>query len=193
MITDKVLKNNNVKLRIIGLSDCNENYLNWLNDYETNLYMDTRWIPQTLDSIRQFVSTVTESTNNYLFAVEYENKHVGNIKLGHIDYIHKFADVSYFIGDKSVRGKGVASIAVNLVCGFAFEDVHLNKTIAGTYPQNIASQKVLERNGFKLEGVQKSQYFIDDKEILPNGEHKRIYTDCFLYGLLAKEYKKIGE
>lgn len=54
------------------------------------------------------------------------------------------------------RGKGIATRAVNLLCEWAFENVGVVRIIAGTFPENRASQRVLERAGFTREGYLKA-------------------------------------
>jgi len=54
------------------------------------------------------------------------------------------------------RGKGIATRAVNLLCEWAFESVGVVRIIAGTFPENRASQRVLERAGFTREGYLKA-------------------------------------
>jgi RimJ/RimL family protein N-acetyltransferase len=54
------------------------------------------------------------------------------------------------------RGKGIATRAVNLLCEWAFENVGVARIIAGTFPENRASQRVLERAGFAREGYLKA-------------------------------------
>ena len=52
------------------------------------------------------------------------------------------------------RGRGYATRAVRLVARWAFESVGLVRLIAGAAPDNVASQRVLERAGFQREGYQ---------------------------------------
>jgi RimJ/RimL family protein N-acetyltransferase len=52
------------------------------------------------------------------------------------------------------RGRGYATRAVNLVATWAFEQVGVARLIAGTAPENVGSQRVLERAGFAREGYQ---------------------------------------
>ncbi|HZM76733.1 MAG TPA: GNAT family N-acetyltransferase [Candidatus Limnocylindrales bacterium] len=54
------------------------------------------------------------------------------------------------------RGKGIATRSVNLLCRWAFENVGIARIIAGTFPENRASQRVLERAGFTREGYLKA-------------------------------------
>jgi RimJ/RimL family protein N-acetyltransferase len=51
------------------------------------------------------------------------------------------------------------------VCSFIFKKLKLKKITAGTYSSAIGSQKILIRNGFKLEGVLVKQIFYKNKRI----------------------------
>ena len=50
-------------------------------------------------------------------------------------------------------GSGFATQAVGLVVGKGFEDLGIERIEAFVDPTNIASQRVLEKNGFVKEGL----------------------------------------
>lgn len=54
------------------------------------------------------------------------------------------------------RGRGYASRAVRLVTAWAFDQVGIVRLTAGTAPDNIASQRVLEAAGFTREAYQRA-------------------------------------
>jgi ribosomal-protein-alanine N-acetyltransferase len=54
---------------------------------------------------------------------------------------------------QDVNGRGVASAAVARMIEVAFEEQGLHRIQAGTLRHNLASQKVLERNGFVRFGL----------------------------------------
>jgi RimJ/RimL family protein N-acetyltransferase len=54
------------------------------------------------------------------------------------------------------RGRGYAARAVRLAAAWAFEQVGVIRLVAGTAPDNRASQRVLEAAGFRREAVQRS-------------------------------------
>lgn len=177
MITKKVLKGEKILLRQIELKDCSDHYVNWLNDPEVNQYLETKWFEQNIDTIQAFVKSQRENNHSVLFAILADRKvHIGNIKIGPIHPYYKYADISYFIGEKSYWGKGIASEAIKLICNFGFKELELHKIEAGTYETAISSWKALEHNGFKREGI------IRDKVIF----HKK-YVNVFRYGLLKGE------
>ncbi|MEU1963933.1 GNAT family N-acetyltransferase [Micromonospora sediminicola] len=74
------------------------------------------------------------------------------------------------------RGRGLAARTVRLVAGWAF-DVGVARLWAGTRPENVASQRVLERAGFRREGLLRGR--------LPGAGGTR--TDSVIFGRLATD------
>jgi len=160
-----IIKKNFLLLRIITSRDVNKNYLNWMNDHDTIKFTEQRFNTNTNSSIKKYVNEKFFSNLDFLFGIFYNNIHIGNIKIGPINYYHKTAEVSYFIGEKFFLRKGLASQALGLIIHFAFKKIGLKKIIAYCYENNLGSQKVLKKNRFKLEGVMKSQILFNRKRI----------------------------
>jgi len=57
------------------------------------------------------------------------------------------SEIGYFLG-KNYQGKGIATESVKQMVQFGFYKLKLNKIYAYCDPKNIASQKVLLKNGF---------------------------------------------
>lgn len=55
------------------------------------------------------------------------------------------------------RGRGAATRAVRMVSAWAFT-TGVQRLVAGTMPDNVASQRVLEKAGFVREGIERSRY-----------------------------------
>lgn len=170
-----------VTLRLVTLEDCTDRYVSWLEDPEVAQYLETRWSTQNLASVREFVGSMVDSTHSYLFAiVENERSlHVGNIKVGPIQQRHRYADVSYFIGERSVWGKGLATEAIQLATFIAFERLDLHRVQAGLYEGNVGSGRALEKSGYTLEGRMKKQL------LGPRG-----WEDHLWYGLLREDWRR---
>lgn len=173
-----------VILKPLNLEYCNERYLSWLKNPEINQYLETRWEEQDLTKIRTFVSSMTASSNNYIYAIIEKSSgiHLGNIKLGPINQAHSYADVSYFIGEKSKWGKGYSTEAIWLITHFGFENLDLHRLQAGVYESNIGSRRALEKVGYTLEGRLRKK--------LKAVEH---YEDHLLYGFLKEDWIITGE
>lgn len=175
MILNEQLEGNHIVLRAVVEKDCNETYVSWMNDYETNYFMETRWNEQSKKTIIEFVKTISKSQDSYLFAIVEKSSgiHIGNIKIGPIIYQYKYADISYFIGEKKYRGLGYAKEAIGLICDFAFIDLCLHRIQAGVVEGNIISEKTLISKGFMLEGRLRQKFIREGK-----------YLDHLIYGLI---------
>ena len=63
--------------------------------------------------------------------------------------------IGYWIGESFAR-RGYMREAVNAVCYYAFGDGNLSRIEAACLPENVASRGLLEKCGFKYEGVAQS-------------------------------------
>jgi len=77
---------------------------------------------------------------------------VGRINLSVLEGDRKTAELGYRIGE-NVTNLGYASEAVKLVLDKAFTTYGFNRVIAGTARDNLASQRVLLKNGFTFSKV----------------------------------------
>lgn len=65
------------------------------------------------------------------------------------------ATLGYFL-DQKHNGMGYTSTAVGLIVRYAFSSrINLHRVQAGVMPRNLASIRVLEKNGFRHEGLSK--------------------------------------
>lgn len=150
-----MLQSSRLILRALRSSDLNETYLGWLNDPIVNRYMETRFVPQTAESLQAYWQTHRDDPAMPWFAICLikEERHIGNIKLGPIHRQHRHADLSLFIGDSSCWGMGYATEAIALVRDWAFRELDLQKLNAGIYAKNLSSRRAFEKCGFELEGT----------------------------------------
>jgi RimJ/RimL family protein N-acetyltransferase len=81
------------------------------------------------------------------------DKVVGGVNLQLAD--HRIGEISYFLR-ASARGSGLATRAVRLVAGWAFDELGLERIELRVHPENEASRRVAERAGFTREGVERA-------------------------------------
>ena len=82
-----------------------------------------------------------------------EDRIIGRVTLSNIVRgPFQSSNLGYWVGSAD-NGRGHASAAVAEIAKLAFCDVSLHRIEAGTLPHNIASQRVLERNGFERFGL----------------------------------------
>ena len=149
-----MLKSQRIVLRSLQASDINSTYLGWLNDPLVSQYLETRFVPQTLDSIQAYWESNRDNPLSPWFAIcsRSDNLHIGNIKLGPINWIHRKADLGLFIGNRTFWGQGYATEAIALLRDWAFRELDLQKLNAGVYACNPASRRAFEKSGFEIAG-----------------------------------------
>lgn len=88
------------------------------------------------------------------------------------DVYRKDAEIGYYLLREECS-KGIMTEAVRQICETAFRELDIIRITGLVYEPNTASRKVLEKNGFVLEGVMKNA-------VIKNGN---IYDLC-IYGRL---------
>jgi len=103
-------------------------------------------------------------------------KLAGGITLGNIRHgVSQSGHVGYWIGER-FGGRGLMTDAVKVVARFAFDTLRLHRIEAACIPDNIRSIRVLEKAGFRREGLLRSYLRI-------NG----IWQDHYLYARIADD------
>jgi len=174
METDhKFLQGQRIYLREVRDSDVKETYYRWMNDPEIIQYLECRFAPNSMGSLVEYVKGFQGNKDNIFLAIvlKENHTHIGNIKMGPINWVHRFADIGVMIGEKDSWGKGYASEAISLLSEHAFRTLNLHKLTAGCYEPNQGSLKAFQKAGFEIEGVRKQHCF-------SNGN----YVDAILLG-----------
>jgi [ribosomal protein S5]-alanine N-acetyltransferase len=109
-----------------------------------------------------------------------DNALVGGVTLSNIRYgASRSALIGYWVGAAHVR-RGYGRASVEALCAHAFDTIDLNRLVAACQPENVASQKLLERCGFIREGLARDYLQI-------NGE----WRDHLIYAQTAADFRKI--
>lgn len=159
MRLEKSIETSRFVLQTLDFSFVSENYLSWLNSDEVNQYLETRFSPQTQESLTAFVEQMLKSQNSALFAIvsKETDEHIGNIKLGPINASHNSAPLGLVIGERDWWGKGVAKEVISAVTEWGFVSLGLTKINAGSYASNQGSIRAFLSCGYIEEGRQLSQ------------------------------------
>ena len=170
-----------LSLDSVELEDCNRTYLSWLNDEETNQFLESCFVVNTMPTIKKFVSAQIHDLTSLFLAIRIKDtkKHIGNIKIAKIHSYHKTGEYGIMMGDKTEVGKGYAKEASIAIINHAFNEFHLQKVNLGVISENKIAVKLYENLGFKVEGVLRNNYFH-----MPSG----IFYDEIRMGLLKKEW-----
>jgi [ribosomal protein S5]-alanine N-acetyltransferase len=88
----------------------------------------------------------------HAFGLFLEGDLVGRLALSNlVRGVFQNAYLGYSIGERW-NGRGLATEAVGLAVGLAFDDLDLHRVQAAVMPRNTGSIRVLEKNGFREEG-----------------------------------------
>src|SRR3989338_6070106 len=130
-------------LELLSDERISPDYMSWMRDQEVLQYLTGRQGGYSKEELKEYVARMNKSPHNHLFGIflKKENTHIGNIKIGNIDSLHKFGDLGLIIGNKGLWGKGYAAEAITLVSQYAFNELHLNKLTAGMVVENVGSYK----------------------------------------------------
>jgi len=79
----------------------------------------------------------------------------------------------------SERGKGYCTEAVQLAVDYLFMSKDIVRVQAGTFTDNVASQRVLEKAGFQREGTIRKGMFAWGS-----------WVDLYIYGILKEDWKE---
>jgi RimJ/RimL family protein N-acetyltransferase len=126
--------------------------VSYLNDQLLTHFLSAR-IPQpyTNESAHWWINT--GSSVGHVYAIIYNEIFVGSISAipGEFEK-QRTAEVGYWVA-RAYWGKGIASEALEKFTLLIFENTNLIRLYASVFEGNLASAKVLEKCGYKLEAV----------------------------------------
>ena len=137
--------------------------------------------PYTMNHARQFIRRAQRlrrlgkgvilnivDKETYLF--------IGAIGVMSIDWANRKAEFGYWLA-REYWGRGYMTEATRLFAKYAFETLKLERLYAHVFAPNIASQRVVEKIGFRLEGILRRNVY-----------HRGKWLDDHLYSMLHREY-----
>lgn len=157
-------------LRRFKLSDAEYMYKNWATDREVfkffrrNPHCD---LSETEQVVKDWINAYTYD-NCYNWAIELKEigEIIGQISLMSLNDKYYSCDVAYNIG-RSFWGKGITVEALKVVILYMFKETGINRIEAKHNTLNLASGRVMQKAGMKLEGIMrqvkinKNGYFYD--------------------------------
>jgi len=127
------------------------------NDPRVSRYMGPLPYPYTREDGAQFLDAQASAVEpTCMWAIEVDGEAVGGIGVVARPGIRRrTGELGYWLGHAH-WSKGVASEAIAAVVPVAFERLALLRVAATVFSANLASMRVLEKNGFIREGVLKN-------------------------------------
>ncbi|TFD53056.1 N-acetyltransferase [Cryobacterium frigoriphilum] len=146
----------------------------WLRKWEaTNPYAPMSF--DTRVSIRNLLAHSRDG-NGLPFIVEYNGELAGQLNVSSITWGSvSSATIGYWVGER-FAGKSITPSAVALATDYCFYQLGLHRMEICIRPENAASLRVVEKLGFRYEGLRRRYIHI-------NGD----WRDHFCFGLVAEE------
>mgnify|MGYP005847253045 FL=1 len=149
-----------------------------------NNYKIFRWVkdnfphPYTKKDAELWIS-VSRNTNDGLnYAIANEKELIGGIGVKFKEDVYRFSwELGYWLGEQ-FWNKGITTEAVKVFTKYLFETYNIRSITANVYEGNKASMKVLNKAGFKLDGVIRKAVF-----------KEKLFKDLYIYSILREEVK----
>lgn len=136
--------------------------------------------PYTEEDALDYIRAVQSADRGqvYAFAVTAYGNVIGSISIFRMDNVNRFTgELGYYLAP-SQWNKGLMTQAVREICSYVFNNSDLKRITAEVFSFNKASCKVLEKAGFRLDGV-----------LLDNVYKNGILCDSMIYGMTKKGYE----
>ncbi len=138
-----------------------------INDPEIARNTLTIPYPYTIDDAREWWRNMANAARRkkrtwMTFAIEIEGEAAGAIGIARIQG-HK-AEIGYWLARKH-WGKGIMTDVVREITRYGFGELGLRRLYASVFPHNKASMRVLEKAGYKFEGILRKNVKKGDKLI----------------------------
>ena len=119
--------------------------------------------PYTIDDATNFFNFIKDEEPQLSFAIEYDGSFCGMIGLRPDADVHRKAvEIGYWIGEP-FWDKGIGTEVVRLVTDYAFYQLKFARIHTGVFEYNKGSMRVLEKNGYKKDGIFENSVFKNGK------------------------------
>lgn len=179
-----VLEGERLKLRGLRESDADDIFSIY-SDPEVILY----WSSPAYTSVDEALTLIRETQKQFrersLFEWGAEHTEsgrvIGTCTMLNVDISHRRAEIGYAFA-REFWGKGYATEAVELLIAFAYGPMNLHRLEADVHPENAASLRLLEKQGFRREGHLRERW-----------HHLGRIEDGMFLGLLRPEWLELKD
>ncbi len=148
-----------------------------LQEWVNNLNIEGEYEPIKQETIKDLEKQYDDLKEGQWFFIEKKDgKKIGYV--AHFVSMGKQKEIGYALLPEE-RGKGYGTEAVTIMVDYLFLSKDIMRIQADIRPENIASQKVLEKVGFKKEGILRKCYFSRGK-----------LRDTAIFSILREEWKE---
>ncbi|MFC1540566.1 GNAT family N-acetyltransferase [Candidatus Margulisiibacteriota bacterium] len=137
-----------LSLRLAEEKDCRLLW-EWRNEEESRKSaFDSDLVPFD-DHKTWFIRKLNDHHSQIVIILDNSSKEIGQVRFD-VDR-NNAAEIDVGI-DRNERGKGYGAAAIRLACEYAFEKLNIKQILSHIKPDNIASQKIFAKAGFRNVG-----------------------------------------
>jgi len=167
-LVSNMIEGKRVRLRSFELSDLDEIMKHWNNMELRNFLGSADRGPVARNEEEEWIRGTWKQRQErkaFTFAIETmaDNKLIGGTGLFNIDWTSRSAMVGVSIYNPEYWGKGYGQESMNLIVGFAFRTLNLDRVELDVFDFNKRAQKCYLKVGFKEVGRRRKARFIDGK------------------------------
>ena len=157
---------NQLSLSIISLSDAREIF-KVVDENRIYLRKTLPWLDE-VNSLDEQISYISHCISDYelhkgiMYSILFDGDIIGTMGLNSIDYENRSCAVGYWVSEE-FAGKGIATRCCSRLIDHCFDDLNLHRFVLEASIENIASCRVAEKLGLRLEGVTKDREWLYDR------------------------------
>lgn len=143
----------NIKLRDYRATDSDRLVTLANNENVSKYLIDTFPYPYTKADADWWITTGSYDSDAINKVIEWNGAFVSSIGLTpQTGWRKHVAEIGYWLGE-DYWNNGIATTALEKMTALAFAELGFEKLFAPVLAPNLASMKILEKNGYRLEGV----------------------------------------
>ncbi|MEG3066560.1 GNAT family protein [Acetomicrobium sp.] len=175
-----IIENEDITLRAIEESDL-ELLREMINDPEIESMTGGYSYPVSTYQQRKWFESLANGSNDLRLIIDIkEHGAIGTVMLTDIDWKNRTTQSHWKIANRiDVRCKGYGTRAVKALIKYAFNELNMHCVYCKVIEYNIASQKIVEKIGFKREGILRER-------IYKNGN----YHNVIVWSILKDEFNE---
>lgn len=121
--------------------------------------------PYTKHDAEQWIAVGSRANGAVTKVIEYDGAFVGTVGITpQIGWRSHLAEIGYWLGEP-FWGRGIATEALRQMTALGFSELRYDKLFAPVLAPNRASMRVLEKNGYSLEGILKKEVVKNDQRV----------------------------
>ena len=175
-----MLKGRHVSLFAVEKEDLQQ-MRDWRNNPDFRKYFREYRELNTRHQELWFEEKVVKDDTTLMFSIKRnsDNKLIGCCGFVYINWVHRHADLSLYIGEKNqyIDKDGLAKESCNLLLEYGFNELCFNKVWTEIYDFDEMKKSLYDKLGFKQDGLLRENYWYGGK-----------WRDSRILSILCSEY-----